>query len=387
MTKSMTIQRFMLAAAGLAMAGCGNSEPKQTAAAQIAAPVQVRTVEASRIGWPSTYEAVGTVRARTTAQVGAKVMSYVREVRVDAGDRVAANQLLIVLDARDLDAGFQRAEAALTEARSGIPEADSGIVAAKASLELAQVTFGRMKDLFEKKSISNQEFDEAHSKLRLAQANYQVAVARREQLNARIQQAEQGRRAAEVTRGYSEIRAPFAGVVTEKRVNPGDIASPGTALVVIEQAGAYQLEVPVEEARLGAMRIGQAASVKLDAFDQTIPARVSEIVPAVDPGSRSFTAKLALPADSRLRSGLFGRARFVTGEREAVVVPVQAVAESGQVRTVLVAENGVARARLVSLGEQRGDLVEVLSGVSAGDKVVAPRPANLLDGMRVEVRP
>ena len=176
-------------------------------------------------------------------------MGYVREMKVNAGDRVSAGQLIAVLDARDLEAGVQQASAGVVEAQSAIPEADNGIAAAKANLELTQVTYKRMKDLYDQRSISNQEFDEMTSRLKLAQANYETALARRKQLDAKIKQAESVRNSAEITRGWAEIRAPFAGVVTEKRASAGDMAAPGTPLLTIEQAGAYQLEVPVEEAQ------------------------------------------------------------------------------------------------------------------------------------------
>jgi multidrug efflux system membrane fusion protein len=372
-------------AATLLLAGCGKEPPAKTEAASLPA-VPVQTVTVQPVDWPTTYEAVGTVRARNSAQMAARVMGYVRDMKVKAGDHVAAGQLLAVLDARDLESGVQQAAAGVVEAQSAIPEADNGIAAAKANLELVQVTYKRMKDLFGQKSISNQEFDEVSSKLKLAQANYEMAVARRKQLDARIAQAESAKHTAEITKGYAEIRAPFAGVVTEKKANTGDMAAPGMPLLTIEQAGAYQLEVPVEEARLGVIRAGQPVTVKLDAFAKTIPARVTEVIPAIDPASRSFVVKILLPSDPRLHSGLFGRAAFVLGSRQVIAVPRSSVVEVGQVRNVLVADNGIAHARLLSLGETHDGLVEVLSGVSAGDKIVNPRPSSVDDGSKIEVR-
>ena len=367
------------------LAGCGKEPPPKTEAASLTT-FFVKTVAVEPIEWPTTYEAVGTVRARTTTQIAARMMGYVREMKVNLGDRVASGQLLAVLDSRDLEAGLHQADAGVYEAKSAIPEADSGIAAARANLDLAEVTFKRMTTLHDQRSISNQEFDEASSRLKLAQAGYEMAAAKRKQLDARIRQAESGQTAAGVTRGYAELRAPFAGVVVEKRANLGDMASPGMPLLTLEQAGAYQLEVPVEEARMGIVRAGQPVSILLDAFDQSIAARVTEIGPTVDPGSRTFLAKILLPSSGRIHSGLFGRARFVLGSRKTLAVPSAAVMEIGQVRNVLVAENQVARARLVSLGETRDGLVEVLSGLSSGDRIITPRPSNVSDGSRIGVR-
>ena len=244
------------------MTGCGGPGPASKTATPAAAVV-VSTVPAAEQPWPAIYEATGTVRARTSTVIAAKLMGYVREVKVQTGDRVREGQLLVTLDARDLDVNSRRAEAAFEEVRSSMPEADSAAAGAKANLDLAQTTFNRMQDLFNKKSISNQEFDEASGKLKAAQAAYQMALAKRAQLNAQAARVQQDVRASEVARSYAEITAPFAGVVTVKTVDPGTLAVPGTPLLTIEREGAYRLEASVEESHLAAIRVGQPVSVTL----------------------------------------------------------------------------------------------------------------------------
>jgi RND family efflux transporter MFP subunit len=261
------------------------------------------------------------------------------------------------------------------------------VAAAKAGLELAQVTFRRMQDLFQKRSISNQEYDEAVAKLRMAEAQYEMAQARRRQLSAKIQQAEQAVQAAAVMRSYARITAPFDGLVTEKKVEPGNLAAPGTPLFVLEQEGGYRLEAAVEESRIGAVRAGQNVRVRVDALGRELTGRVVEIIPAVDASARSFTVKIDLPAAPGLRSGLFGRAVFDTGVRRVLAVPLNAVVERGQLASVFVVEQGAARMRLVTLGARRDGQVEILSGLNGGESVVAPVPPGLRDGARVEVRP
>ncbi len=369
------------------LTGCGSSHQPARPAAETGPAVAVQALTVASEDIPSVYEAVGTVRARTAAVISAKVMSYVREVKVAAGDRVRQGQLLVELDARDLEAAYRQADAGLGEARSAQPEVASAVNAARAQLELAQVTFRRMKDLFDQKSISNQEFDEASARLKVAQASHEMAQARRAQLTSKIAQAEAARRAAEVMRGYAQITAPFDGVVTEKAAEPGTLAAPGAPLVTLERQGEYRLEAAVEESRLAAIRTGQSAEVVLDALDRSLNGRVSEIVPAVDAAARAFTVKIDLPALPQLRSGLFGRARFQLGQRQALAVPAAAVIERGQLFSVLVMEEGRARNRLVTVGQRLGERLEVLSGLQAGDRVIHPAPAGLADGARVEVRP
>jgi hypothetical protein len=128
-------------------------------------------------------------------------------------------------------------------------------------------------------------------------------------------------------------------------------------------------------------------SVTLDGIDRSIDARVSEIVPAVDAASRAYIVKIDLPAEPGMRSGIFGRARFQLGSRGVLAIPAGAVTERGQLQSVLVAENGVARTRLITLGDKAKEQVEVLSGLSAGEKVIVPVPQGLMDGAHVEVKP
>ena len=367
-------------------AGCGEA-PKEKPVSSSLRPVTVSTVTAATETWPSIYEATGTVRARTSAVISAKLTSYVREVKVQAGDRIREGQILVTLDTRDLDVSSRRAEAAREEVRTAVPEADSAVAAAKANLDLAQVTFGRMQDLFQKTSISNQELDEAAARLKSAQAACDMARARRVQLNSKLAQVDQEVRSTEVTRSYADILAPFAGVVTARSVDPGGLAQPGAPLLTIEREGSYRLEALVEESRLAAIRVGQPVSVTLDSVGRTLEARVSEIVPAVDAASRAYTVKIDLPALPALRSGVFGRAAFQLGSRSLLAIPAGAVTERGQLQSVLVADHGLARTRLITAGQKVKDRIEVLSGLTAGEKVIFPAPQGLSDGAGVEVRP
>jgi len=264
---------------------------------------------------------------------------------------------------------------------------ENGIAAAQANLELAQATFRRIDDLATKKSVSNQEFDEASARLKAAQAGYEMARAKREQLQSKIAQAEQEQRAARITRDYAALAAPFAGVVTAKSVDPGNLAAPGAPLLTIEREGAYRLEAEIDESKLPAVRAGQSVSVTLDALARTFDARVSEVVPSVDAASRAYTVKIDLPVVPQIRSGLFGKAVFALEKRQVLALPSKALQQNGQLQSVFVVANGEVRTRLVTAGRRYRDAVEVLSGLTAGEIVVVAPPAELSDGACVEVRP
>ena len=364
---------------------CGREQPRRSEAAP-APSATVQTANAALQNWPSVYEATGTVRPRSAATIASKVMGYVQQVSVQVGDHVRPGQSLVTVNAQDLDANLRRSQAGRAEAESAVPEVESGIAAAKAQLDLAQATFRRMQDLAEKKSISSQEFDEASARLKAGQANYEMARAKLAQLQSRIAQAEQQQRAAQITLDYAQITAPFAGIVTAKSVEPGNLAAPGAPLLTIEREGSYRLEVEVDESKVRTVRAGTSTKITLDALGRTFDARVSEVVPAVDPASRAYTVKIDLPPLPEIRSGLFGKAAFSLTTRPALAIPAAALHERGQLQSVLVVENGVARTRLITAGQRFQDAVEVLSGLNAGETIVTSS-ATLADGTRVEVGP
>lgn len=368
------------------LASCGEPVRGPEPVSSSAPLVQVSVAEVSVEQWPSTYEATGTVRARASTVIAAKWMGYVREVKVQVGDHVSAGQTLALLDARDLDAAAGRASAARAELKNTIPEAESALAAAKAHLDLVETTHRRMSELYSKKSISDQEFDESAAKLKAAQADFAMARARRTQLDDKLAQADQDVQAAQVNRSFSEIQSPVAGVVTAKPVEPGSLAVPGAPLLTIESGG-FRLEASIDESKVASVRLGGGAAIQVEGIDRPIEARISEIVPAVDAASRSYVVKIDLPSLPALRSGMFGRATFTTGALSVLTIPQEGLVERGQLQSVFVADGGFARARLVTTGAQNRGRTEVLSGLSAGEKVIVPVPRNLTDGSRIEVRP
>jgi len=367
-------------------ANCSLHEARVAAsgAEQRAVTAQVETVADSEIA--DIYQASGSVRARYSAAIAAKIAANILEVRVQTGDHVQAGQTLIVLDSPDLEANLRRSEAARAEAESAIDETESAITAARANFELARVTHKRFQDLLANASVSQQELDESQARLRSAEATVEMAASKRRQIGARRSQAEAEIAAANVALGYATLTAPFAALVTERKADPGALAMPGAQLLVLEREGDARLEASIDESRLRLVRLGESVAVEIDGLNRTVAGRVAEVVPSVDAATRSFTVKIDLPALPGLRSGMFGRAGFAAGKRVALVVPQSAVLERGQIRSVYIVEGDTARLRLVALGEERGDLREVLSGLNAGERIIV-RPAPLLaDGARVAIQ-
>ncbi len=366
----------------LGLAAC--STPTDKAPADAAAPIAVTVAPVTMAEIAEAIEAGGVVQARTTATLTARILAPVREVRVSPGDRVRSGQVLIVLDGRDLSAGARGARAAALAAGQGSTAAAAERQSAEAGLVLARATHARIAGLHAKRSATAQELDDATASLRAAEARAAGAAARAQQAESAIEGASAASEAAATTESFAVITAPFDGVVTEKLVETGNMASPGAPLLRVEDTRGFRLEVRVDESRVGQIQPGATVPVALDSgvggATTTVSGTVTEISRAVDADTRAFLVKVSLPDSSGLRSGLFGRAKFAGTTRKALTVPADAIVKRGQVTSVFVVDNGVARSRLVDL---RGN--EVLAGLSEKESViVAPAPA-VTDGRRVSV--
>lgn len=361
-----------VALALVAASGCSSEQKPSTAAPETVSNLSVISVERANV--PDLLEAIGTVRAGETAQLSAQVMGNVIAVNVREGDRVRRGQVLAVIDDTQLRAGLDRATAAVSGA-------DHEAAAAEADFTLAGSTLKRYEDLFTRKSVSPQEFDEV-------KARYQAASARREMAASGKVQARAALAQARTMFDYSRIRAPFDGVVTEKRVDPGALAALGTPLLTVESSGRFRLEASVDESSLQFVKTGQTVPVVIDALgSEQFSGKVVQIIPAADPASRSFVVKLELPSKAEFRSGLFGRAYFSRGQRESLLVPRTAVLDRGQLQAVYVVGNDkIANLRYVTLGKSVGERVEVLSGVQPGENLITEPGAQELGGKRIEVR-
>jgi multidrug efflux pump subunit AcrA (membrane-fusion protein) len=397
------MRRGLFVSIGLTAAlflSCGSREdaPK---APPVPQKVKVEKVKTSPV--EEAYDAVGTVRSKTISLLSSKVLGRIVSIHVREGDRVKAGQRLVDIDDREMKTQIEKSRAGLKEAQYALDEVEKAIrageaekVGAEAGLALASSTLGRFKGLFERGSVSTQEFDEVRTRHTAAKATadqaserLQALVAKKGQLIARIEQARADMVNAETFLSYTQILSPIDGIVTSKPADIGQMAAPGTHLLTVEDETHYRLEVLVEETRLGRIHLGTPARVSIDALGQEpIHGEVSEIVPELDPTSRSAIVKIDLRTPERapvLRTGLFGKARFVTGTKPALTVPDQCILERGQLTFVYVVDpSRIARMRLIQPGKRHGDRVEVLSGLNEGDQVILEPLSAVKDGAAVE---
>ena len=368
--KQRALALVAILAALLSFAACSSGPRTVSAAPEVVHEVQLLTAERATV--PDWLEAVGTLQAAQTSQLSSQITGNIVEMRVKEGDRVRRGEVLATLEDAQPQAAVQQATAAESAAQQEIVAADS-------DYSLAEVTFKRYQDLYNKKSVSPQEFDEV-------KAREQAASARRALAQAGLAQAQAALAQAQTTLGYTRVRAPFDGVVTEKRTDPGTLASSGMTLLVVEDQRRFRLEASVNEADIHLVKLGQAVPVTLDSLPGAqFSGRVAQIVPAADPASRAFVVKVELPADARLRSGLFGRAHIARGQRQAILLPRSAVLDRGQLQGIyVVGADDLATLHYVTLGKADGEQVEVLSGLQGGERVVTAPGDRELGGKRVE---
>lgn len=358
------------------------------------------TAKIQKTSFSDFYEATGTVNSRLSTNVSATTMGRIISMPVTEGMRVSKGQLIAEIDGREAASQKKRAEAALAEAEAALAEVDRSSDGAQAALrmaesqkELADRTAARIESLYERRSVSLQELDEARARQRAAASEVERAKAgiasiseRRRQVLAKIDQVKAEISTVGIYQDYARVTAPVAGIIVKKHMEVGATASPGMPIVSIEDASAYRLEVAVEESRSRSAKIGGRVLVTIDSAEmRDVEGRVAEIVPAANPGSRTYTVKIDLPTNDSLRSGVFGTARFPEGQREVIAIPQQAIANRGQLSGVfIVGSDGVARFRIVRTGKSAEGKIEILSGLSEDEEIVTNSNSTLNDGARVK---
>lgn len=317
--------------------GCGSKE-EPVAPVVSAAPqktIQAAVVEAKPVSVPIRVEVTGQVAPIFQATLSSRIQGTIDTLLVREGSKVSKGQLLIRLDSRDLQADLARAHA---------------------EIENAKAHLDRMNQLYAQDAVSKQEMENATRAHRVADAN---------------------RKAVEAQLSYTTVRAPFDGIITEKQVEAGELASPGQPLLKMEDPLRLRLEATVAEGDLRLVSRGDKIRVVIDAVGgQELIGIVSQILPAGDPQTHTFTVKVDLPKVEGLRTGMFGRFPLEKGVTQTILVPVTALVERGELSSVyVVGSDQIARLRWVKVGRRFAQHVELLSGINESERV-------LMDGSR-----
>ena len=336
------LPRTLLWPAVLTLIGCGDGDPAKVPPPLPELPTFVVTAAAGAAsrGWDGVVEAVQ--RADLSAQTAGRVS----EVAVDVNATVAEGDVLVRITAVEQDAGTDTARAQLRAAEAAVVE--------------AELNYRRVTELAERQFVAKAQIDQA-------KAARDGAVARRDAARAQVQQASQ-------QSVYTVVRAPFAGTVSARAVEPGETVAPGQPLLSVYSPKALRLEVAVPQLRAAAIRGDARAKVELADGREITPAEVI-VFPAADPASHSVNVRVVLPeltpppAPGTTAKVVFA-AEAATGEAASIRIPAAAIAQRGELSGAYVRVEDRLVLRQLRLGARSGDSVEVISGLRAGDKVV-----------------
>lgn len=307
---------------------------------------KLQKVTAQKISVPEIYRAVGTIKPSTESNLESKINSKILKVHVAPGEKVKAGELLIELDDRDFIARVERAQQA--------------IEAATAVHDQNKATFQRSRNLIKSGYLSKSEFDKAKS-------DYLSSVAR-------LKQAEKSLQEAQVELSHCKIKAFADGIVLDKYVDPGDQAMPGKVLLKLQTADVLQLRANVPEELIRKIKLEQNLQVLIDATNEKFTGTVVEIVPNIDPQTRTFVVKVNLPTNANIFPGMFGRLLIPIATKEIIVIPKSAIIEHGQLKFVNVIQNNRLQKIVITTGNEHDNNIQVLSGLNAGDIIAVPEP-------------
>jgi len=355
---------FIFSVLVLIFSGCQEKEHPKAVKRPPVTGVTLSKIEPSSVD--SYYQTSGTVRAKTISQVAARSMGAVTSVKFKEGDSVEAGQLLLTIEDRDLNQRVAGAEAALQEARKALEAADQ-------NRKLATVTFNRYSNLYQQKVITQQEMDQIETQKKVAQSEYDRVSAMVNRTRASLEESK-------ISQGFAHIKAPISGRVTEKKIDLGSMATPGQPLLTIEDTSQLQVEAFVDQQKAGKFKTGDKVTVIPDTTGEPLTGTINEIVPAVDPATRTFLIKILIKGPG-LKSGLYCQVLIPDGKKDTILLPKQVIVERGQLEGVFVVDaQGVMTYRLIRSGKMYGVKKEILTGLNGGEQVVISGLDKAVDG-------
>lgn len=343
------------------LASCGSEDKKAVTDNSPVIPVKVAQVSDNN---DSPFLAVsGKIQAENSANLSTRMMGYVNNVPVNVGDKVSKGQLLVAINNTDLQAKRAQVNANITQAT--------------AAFNNAKKDYERFQALFAKNSASQKELDDMTSRFEMAKAGLEAAKQMKNEINAQF--------------AYTNITAPFSGVVTSKTVKKGDMANPGQPLISIEAPGDFEVMAMVPETEISDIKKDTKVSVNVKSINQTISGKVTEVSTSAAQTGGQYLVKIALDkTDANILSGMFTTVQFPM-ERKAetamVLIPKEAIVTNGQLSGVYtVSQSNTAILRWLRLGRTFGDQIEVLSGLNANESYIVSAEGKLFNGAKINIQ-
>jgi RND family efflux transporter MFP subunit len=349
----------IFAITALVLSSCGNSEQETATDSRTAIQVTTKAPAASS---GNNLSVSGEVVAVNNATLSTRMMGHVNRVHVNIGDKVTQGQLLISINNSDLQARGAQVNAGINEAQVAVNN--------------AKRDFDRFTALFAQNSASQKELDDMTTNYEMAKARLESAKAMKAEVDAQF--------------AYSNITAPFSGVVTNRFVETGAMANPGMPLLAIEAPGNFEVRATVPEMAIGQIKTGETVEVHIRSIDKTITGKVTEVSSSSSMTGGQYPVKVVLEKDDALKSGMYATVQFPVAQTEdtpqLVTVPQEAIVTQGDLRGIYtVSQQNTAMLRWLRLGRSFGSEVEVLSGLNAEEAIIIDAEGKLYNGAKVEV--
>ncbi|PNQ72590.1 efflux RND transporter periplasmic adaptor subunit [Hanstruepera neustonica] len=355
------IYTITLVALSLTFIGC--SGDKKTAVADNNPAINVTVSDVSANNNNPFLAVSGKVQSVNSADLSTRMMGYVTQVPVNVGDTVKKGQLLVAINNADLQAKKAQVEASITEAQAAFTNAEKD--------------YNRFQNLFSENSASQKELDDMTARFEMAKARLEAAKQMRNEVNAQF--------------AYSNITAPFDGVVTSKMIETGDMANPGKPLITVEAPGNFEVMAMVPETEISKIIVNTEVTVLVKSINKTLSGKVSEVSTSSKHTGGQYLVKIALnKTDTNLLSGMFVTVQFPVEKQTdnaIVLVPKEALVYNGQLTGVYtVSQTNTAILRWLRLGREYGNKVEVLSGLSADESYIVSAEGKLYNGAKVTIQ-
>lgn len=350
-----------ISAAALFITSCGREAKKKLEDNSPAISVKVNQVTTNDNS--PILSVSGTIQSANSADLSTRMMGFVNKVLVNVGDKVTKGQLLVSINNTDLQAKSAQVNASITEAN--------------ADFNNAQKDYNRFKSLFADNSASQKELDDMTARYEMAKARLEAAKQMKNEVNAQY--------------AYTNITAPFSGVVTSKNVEQGDMANPGVPLISMESPGSFEVMAMVPETEISQIKNGTEVDVIVKSINERINGKVTEVSTSSKNTGGQYLVKVALDkTDANILSGMFTTVQFPIEKKvstEMVLIPMEAIVNKGQLSGVYtVSQTNTALLRWLRLGRTFGNQVEVLSGLAADEAYIVSAKGKLYNGAKITIQ-
>ena len=391
------LHKVLLSVFALSLLTACGSEDKVAETVDTPKNVTVKIMKVEKTDTASSRSFTATVSSEKTAFIIPKVVGYVEQILVSPGQKVEIGQLLATIKSGELEEKYAFAQSSVKEAENGLKQSDIGLKMAKAQYQqaqsqydLAEKTYNRFSNLIKNNSVSRQEFDQVESNydlakqsLNISSENVSLATEKVEQVRLKKQQASSMLNEVKTYLSYTQINAPFAGVILEKNMDAGNLAAPGNPLMKIGNTDTVVLTY-ISQSLIKEIKPGTKAMVDVESIGVEYESEVIEISPDVDVFTGNFKVKLT--GSQKIYPGMFAKVRFITGSEKLISVPESAVVKRGQLSIIFINDNGKADMRIIKTGRELGGVVEILSGLEEGDIIVVENAKLLKSGDTLEAK-